>query len=843
MTNPDLLVKYGYPVETHTTFSSDGFELVAHRIPHASHRGEKNNSRVNRKPVILAHALLCSSSDWLMNVPEKALGYILADAGFDVWLINSRGNSYSSYHINFDDTDFSYWDFRHVFYSTSPNIIPNLCFSHTPSFHEMGTLDIPAWIDYILNVTGHSTLHFCGHSMGSTEFFITMAERPEYNQKIDTMFALAPALYLTESRYWLLAKLLTPLYGKLINVMGPSPFVPTTFRTWLNILGFGCTMVEPFCDNFFFFVAGYNPSQTNSTQTAVIASHTPDNVSSKTVNHFLQIMRSGKFQKYDYGWRNMDIYGQEHPPEYNLKNVTASVVIFHSENDIFATPNDVRKSCKLLPNLKEINLVKDPLFTHVDFTYAIDADKLIYSRILDSRQLKVILTENQPGEITFRYGGVLGTDLCAELTCCMADLRPVGDGNGEEMSWTNFERVQKILNERKGEAESELQGSSIDFTVSLVVRNPGEPSQYMEGSVQGEMFQELFQEFDEQPLTMKLNLGLVSESQWKKGLVIQEIAYSKTDGFKFTQELDSCWRPSKEHTYNCELTVELMFKPRHYETDNEMDPELIKLNQKFLEDATYADISLITANGTSIPCHKMFLKICSPQFRMMIEGDERLEVQVRRNSIKLGPKSTGAGVMAMLKYVYYRNLEDAKRSPKISFELLAFSRQYGIPSLEAAVKELFLEKPVEWWHNDLEALQDLFCYIRELSGGFEDLKGRAIDFIAVIKKQSHSTKVPRMSWEGLGATRNRSSSQHKLDIIQQHLHSINPSNSDKEENGSRKYDKGQTIKAHQLHQPQPSWGSVSQSNSKPTNAHASQQNLPFAVWKRVTEYSDNASYT
>ncbi|CAL8134298.1 unnamed protein product [Orchesella dallaii] len=361
---PDLLRKYGYPVETHTTLSPDGFRLVAHRIPYGSHRGKEKNKLLSRKPVILAHALLCSSSDWLMNVPEKALGYILADAGYDVWLINSRGNSYSSDHLHFNEKDWEYWDF---------------------SFHEMGTLDVPAWIDYILNVTGHSDLHYVGHSMGSTAFFIGMSERPEYNEKIDKMFALAPALYITESRYWLLAKLLTPLYGEMISLFGASSFVPTTFRTMLNMFGFGCTMVEPFCDNFFFFVAGYNPGQTNSTQTAVIASHTPDNVSSKTINHFLQVMRSGKFQQYDYGWRNSKMYisGQSQPPEYSLKNVSASVVIFHSENDIFATPKDVLKTSKMLLNLKEINLVQDPMFTHTDFTYAIDADKLVYSRILE----------------------------------------------------------------------------------------------------------------------------------------------------------------------------------------------------------------------------------------------------------------------------------------------------------------------------------------------------------------------------------------------------------------------------------------------------------------------------
>lgn len=64
------------------------------------------------------------------------------------------------------------------------------------SWHEIGVYDLPANIDYILNATGQNKLFFIGHSQGTTSFFVMASERPEYNDKIAMMTALAPAAYL-----------------------------------------------------------------------------------------------------------------------------------------------------------------------------------------------------------------------------------------------------------------------------------------------------------------------------------------------------------------------------------------------------------------------------------------------------------------------------------------------------------------------------------------------------------------------------------------------------------------------------------------------------------------------
>ncbi len=102
------------------------------------------------------------------------VAYVLADAGYDVWMGNARGNKYSRRHT-----------------SLSPDGLFNSKFWNF-DWHEMGIYDMPASIDYVLETTGVETLFYIGHSMGTTLFWVLNAERPEYNVKFRAVFALAP---------------------------------------------------------------------------------------------------------------------------------------------------------------------------------------------------------------------------------------------------------------------------------------------------------------------------------------------------------------------------------------------------------------------------------------------------------------------------------------------------------------------------------------------------------------------------------------------------------------------------------------------------------------------------
>jgi hypothetical protein len=81
LTTPEIIVRHGYPAETHTVQTDDGYLLNMHRIP----CGRAGCGDGVRQPVFLQHGILASSADWILSGPEKGIGFILADLGYDVW--------------------------------------------------------------------------------------------------------------------------------------------------------------------------------------------------------------------------------------------------------------------------------------------------------------------------------------------------------------------------------------------------------------------------------------------------------------------------------------------------------------------------------------------------------------------------------------------------------------------------------------------------------------------------------------------------------------------------------------------------------------------------------------
>ena len=89
----------------------------------------------------------------LITILMTLSGFLLADAGYDVWLGNFRGNMYSRNHTSLDPDEEIFWRF---------------------SWDQMGEFDLPAMLQYVRDLTGRQQMLYVGHSMGTTAFWVMM---------------------------------------------------------------------------------------------------------------------------------------------------------------------------------------------------------------------------------------------------------------------------------------------------------------------------------------------------------------------------------------------------------------------------------------------------------------------------------------------------------------------------------------------------------------------------------------------------------------------------------------------------------------------------------------------
>ncbi|KYR00533.1 carboxylic ester hydrolase [Tieghemostelium lacteum] len=353
-----MVMSFGYPCEEHFVTTEDGYILGVFRIPHG-----RNQTETNKKPVLLQHGLLDSSITFIINLPSESLSYILADAGYDVWLGNNRGNEYSTNHTTLSNSSKEFWEF---------------------SYDEMGLYDLPATVDYILDQTSQSTITYVGHSEGTMQAFIAYLKVPLFSEKVPLFFALGPVGNVTNITNKGLRTLADFHIDTILRYFGMNRFLPSPTVLKGLFVDF-CIECDICCADVVEWICGPHKGAFNDSRMPIVSGHEPSGTSTQNIQHFAQGVTLKQFQMFDYGpVINIQKYQSIYPPIYDLTQFpsTVKIALYSGTLDELADPIDVKQLVSLLPTSSILNWMIIDDYAHLDYVWALDAHQIIYTDIL-----------------------------------------------------------------------------------------------------------------------------------------------------------------------------------------------------------------------------------------------------------------------------------------------------------------------------------------------------------------------------------------------------------------------------------------------------------------------------
>jgi len=363
----DALTAEGYPWKVYYPVTPDGFVLTVVRITGGLSKAGK---APGPKPVVfLQHGLLDDCATWIVNSPQQSLGFLLADAGYDVFMGNVRGNSYSTRNLNYTEDDSTYW--RHI------------------DFDYMISQDLPTMIGEALRVTGRKTLSYVGHSQGTLIGFGAFSTNFELAKKINVFVALAPVAYVGNTGVPLLKFLSAVEATDILTILGERSFL---MPGWLITLlgGTVCKYTPAICGGVLGIFTGYDSSNLNLTRLSYTLTLEPGGTSVQNMAHWSQIVRSGGLQFFDFKdtQENIRHYNAPTPPNYPLhqlskKNGVPPMAFFTGTRDPLADPTDVKMLAEVIPDdNKPMFWLNEPSYQHLDFIWGENAHELIYPDVM-----------------------------------------------------------------------------------------------------------------------------------------------------------------------------------------------------------------------------------------------------------------------------------------------------------------------------------------------------------------------------------------------------------------------------------------------------------------------------
>eukprot|EP00850_Spirogloea_muscicola_P016040 SM000127S26656 [mRNA] locus=s127:331637:333904:+ [translate_table: standard] len=267
---------------------------------------------------------------WLLNEPAQGLPFLLADAGFDVWIGNTRASRWSHGHVALQPTAKAYWDW---------------------TWDDLAAEDLPAMFRYRDVASAMPRSGKClmqGTITGLAAFTDPAAVEHVVKKSGLRQFNLNSGVG-------------EELVGRVCELVGMSSE----------------------CNHLLTAITG-PPCCMNMSEVRQYLEWEPGTTSVKNMIHLAQMVRTGTWSKFDYGWaKNLCVYRSLRPPRYRLSKIpkSLSLMLAYGGADYLSDEDDVRS---LIEGLKtRPRLLYLPQYAHGDFILSTSGRQDLYNPIID----------------------------------------------------------------------------------------------------------------------------------------------------------------------------------------------------------------------------------------------------------------------------------------------------------------------------------------------------------------------------------------------------------------------------------------------------------------------------
>lgn len=413
MSTQDIIKQSGFGYEDYKVLSSDNYVTILTRIvnPLADKR------QLKQPPIMLMHGGIVSSTAYVWassaqhhpeEYPQRAtskpftswnrsLAFVLANNGFDVWLIGKRGADVQ------EDERVGYGGGLKTLVKSikEQKLVKKTLWKkinfikrqkeakHFWSF----TLDdeiefgIPRQIDKVLSVTGAKNVSLFTYSQSTLMAMSLLAENRHYAQKVHTLITMAPIINdkgtnkLVRFFYNNLCKRVPDDLGTLVTTQLVFTKQLRHFIAKINSDKYlRYTLMKAIATTFFGSSAKYETLLEPS-----VVWHSLMPTSFLQLKHYCQQAVAGRIQKYDYGLiKNLHLYGRPKPPHVNIADLhVENWMLISGSNDNFASPDSVAQVLKDVKHPKPFKHINVEGFNHLDLIAGVDNGRLVNKPILD----------------------------------------------------------------------------------------------------------------------------------------------------------------------------------------------------------------------------------------------------------------------------------------------------------------------------------------------------------------------------------------------------------------------------------------------------------------------------